>query len=210
MRAFSPRSLVRENAVGVARSTPIADTCTTRRTPACSQAANSAAAPSTCTPFVESLGPSCSTPAQLTNASMPARCGSHTAGSRALAMSSAMYGTSAGSLAAARELRTTATTSYRRLHRLASTAEPIRPLAPVSSTRKASSISLRVRSDRPFSGLVVRRLVPPDWRSLGSPDQAACHGHQCFCLCLVVIDPAAKTALCTDWPADREKGKDQA
>ena len=46
IRALSPMALLRENALGVSRSTPIAERWMTRLTPAFSQAAKSAAGPS--------------------------------------------------------------------------------------------------------------------------------------------------------------------
>ena len=50
--AWSPACLLAENEDGCSRSTPIAEKWITRRTPACSQAVNSAAAASACTSLV--------------------------------------------------------------------------------------------------------------------------------------------------------------
>ena len=50
IKSSSPANLVREKAVEACRSTPSAERCTTRRTPVRSQARNSAAIPSLCTP----------------------------------------------------------------------------------------------------------------------------------------------------------------
>ena len=71
--ASSPACLVREKSVSPPRSTPIAETWMTRRTPPRSQASHKAAGPSRWVAAVESRALSCSTPAQFTTASMPAR-----------------------------------------------------------------------------------------------------------------------------------------
>jgi hypothetical protein len=134
IRSVSPASFVRAKAVVAWRSTPSAEMWMSRRTPARSQAANSAAMPSLCTPVVESRRPSCSTPAQLTTASTARRCGNQSAGSRARAMSIvtavACRGLSCGCCR-----RVAATTWWRSASRRAVTDDPINPLAPRTSTR---------------------------------------------------------------------------
>ena len=85
-------------------------------------------------------GPSCSTPAQLTTASMPARCGSQSDG---LGRLGDVERDAAGRLRQhwlAPAPRAIATTSCPSPASPASTARPIRPVAPVSSTRKSAPV----------------------------------------------------------------------
>ena len=83
----SPAYLLAEKADGWARSTPTADKWMTRRTPLLSHARNNAPAPAAWTPSVFSRALSCSTPAQLTTASISLRRGSHFSGWVAVAIS---------------------------------------------------------------------------------------------------------------------------
>ena len=125
--ASSPAIFVAEKADGCSRSTPMAEKWITRRTPACSQARKSAEAPPWWTFSVFSRGLSCSTPAQLTTASIPCRCGSQCSGAVARAMSNT---TLRGANRMGR--RETGITSCPSAPSLAARAEPMRPVAPVS------------------------------------------------------------------------------
>jgi hypothetical protein len=69
-----------ENPLGRLAPTPMAETWTTRRMPAIRQASNKAPVASTWMRAVSSRAPSCSTPTQLTTASMPASGACQSAG----------------------------------------------------------------------------------------------------------------------------------
>jgi hypothetical protein len=68
--------LLRAKAVGALGSAPTMEMWMTRRTPTFSQAANIAVVASTWTRWMLSPAPSCSTPTQLTTASMSSSSGS--------------------------------------------------------------------------------------------------------------------------------------